>query len=79
MQFSTINNRNFEKPSRNPLNRTNVNIEKKNSDTSQQKTDSACVSSITAKMFDHRNYGKNLKKIIQFSFEYLPRSYKVLV
>jgi hypothetical protein len=37
MLFSTINNRNFEKPSRNPSNKTKVNILFYFSQTSKQK------------------------------------------
>ncbi len=63
MQIWTKNNLNFEKPSRNPSYRNKVKIlKKKNFDSSPKIFGSA-------KMFEHRNSGKNRRKRIEFFFE----------
>jgi hypothetical protein len=68
MQFSTINSCNFEKPSWNPSKRTKENT-KNNFSTLQQKN-WLRVSSVIAKMFEHRIFCNNRKKRIEIVFEY---------
>ncbi len=76
MQISTIKIPNFEKPFRNSSNRTQVNIlEKKILDISPKKF-LFRVCSITAKMFELRNSGKNRRKRSEIFFENLLRVYK---
>ena len=81
MQILTINNRNFQKPSRNPSNRTKVKILKKIIwDSSSKKFGSAYAQSpqkcsnieILAK-------DENLRKRSEFFFENLRRAYKDLI
>jgi hypothetical protein len=74
----TINNQNLEKPSRNPPIKTKVKIlKKKNFLIAHQKIwFRVCL--VTAKMFDHRNSGKNLRKRIEIFFE-IERAYKFLL
>jgi hypothetical protein len=60
MQILTVNNRNFQKPSRNPSNRTKVKILEKNFFDSSSKKFRVC--SVTAEMFEHRNSGENRRK-----------------
>jgi hypothetical protein len=68
MQISTIKNPNFEKPFRNPSNRTQVNI--LNAiflDISPKKFGSEYAHcSVTAKMFELLNSGENRRKISDF-------------
>ncbi len=78
MQISTIKNQNFEKPSRNPPNRTKVKILKKNFGYLSKKI-CFCVCSATAEMFEHRNSGENRKKRSKIFFENIPRVYKDLI
>jgi hypothetical protein len=79
MQISTIKNPNFEKPFRNPSNRTQVNILKKNFFGYLSKKIWFRVCSVTAKMFELRNSGKNRRKRSEIFFENLPREYKDLI
>jgi hypothetical protein len=70
-QFSTINNRNFAKSSRNRSNRTKVNFKKKITYLTTKNW--FCVCSVTAKTFEHRNFGKNRNKIIRNFFRILTK------
>jgi hypothetical protein len=79
MQISTIKNPNFEKPFRNPSNRTQVNILKKNFFGYLSKKIWFRVCSVTAKMFELRNSGENRRKRSEIFFENLPREYKDLI
>ena len=73
MQISTIKNPNFEKPYRNPSNRTQVNIlKKKNYWISLQKIRFR-ICSVTAKMYELRNSGKKGMKRSDIFVEKLPR------
>jgi hypothetical protein len=73
MQISTIKNPNFEKPYRNPSNRTQVNIlKKKNYWISLQKIRFR-ICSVTAKMYELRNSGKKGMKRSDIFVENLPR------
>jgi len=65
MLISTIENRNFETPFRNPSNRT--------------KKIWFHVWSVTAKMFELQNSGENLRIRSEILFEDLPRAYKDLI
>ncbi len=76
MQISTIKNPNFEKPCRNPSNRTQVNILKKKNFGYLSKKIWFRVCSVTAKMFELRNSGENRRKRSDIFFENLPREYK---
>ncbi len=78
MQISTIKNRIFEKPFKNPSNRTQVNILKKNFVYLSKKIWFR-VCSVTAKMFELRNSGENEGNEAKFFFENLPRAYKDLI
>jgi hypothetical protein len=62
MQILTINNRNFQKPSRNPSNRTKVKILKQKFFGKLIKKIWFRVCSVTAEMFEHRNSGENRRK-----------------
>jgi hypothetical protein len=80
MHILTINNRNFQKSSRTPSNRTKVKILKKAFlDSSSTKFSSAYARSVTAEMFEHRNSGENLRKRSEIFFENLRRAYKDLI
>jgi hypothetical protein len=79
MQISTIKNPNFEKPFRNPSNRTQVNILKKKFFGYLSKKIWFRVCSVTAKMFELRNSGENRRKRSEIFFENLPREYKDLI
>jgi hypothetical protein len=79
MQISTIKNPNFEKPFRNPSNGTQVNILKKKFVRYLSKKIWFRVCSVTAKMFELRNSGKNQRKRSEIFFENLPREYKDLI
>jgi hypothetical protein len=69
MQISPIKNPNFEKPSRNPSNRTKVKIlEKKNFGYLSKKIWFR-VCSVTAEMFEHQNSGENRRKRSEIFFE----------
>ena len=71
MQILTINNRNFEKPSRNPSNKTKVKILKKKIFGYLSKKIWFRVCSVTAEMFEHRNSGENRRKRSEIFFENL--------
>ncbi len=58
MQISPIKNQNFEKPSRNPSNRTKVKILKKKFFGYLSRKIWFRVCSVTAEMFEHRNSGE---------------------
>jgi hypothetical protein len=78
MQILTINNRNFEKPSRNPSNRTEVKIlEKKHFWIAHHKNLVPRI--VTSEMFEHRNSGENRRKRSENFFENLQRAYKDLI
>ena len=79
MQISTIKNPNFEKPFRNPSNRTQVNVLKKKFFGYLSKKIWFRVCSVTAKMFELRNSGENRRKRSEIFFENLPREYKDLI
>jgi hypothetical protein len=79
MQISPIKNQNFEKPSRNPSNRTKVKILKKNFLVYLSKKIWFRVCSVTAEMFEHRNSGENRRKRSEILFENLRRAYKDLI
>jgi hypothetical protein len=77
MQILTINNRNFQKPSRNPSNRTKVKIlKKKIFGIAHQKN---LVCSVTAERFEHPNSRENRRKRSKKIFENLRREYKDLI
>ncbi len=76
MQISTKKNQNLEKPSRNPSNRTIVKILKKNIFGYLSKKIWFRVCSVTEEMFELRNSGENRRKLSEFFFENLPRTYK---
>jgi hypothetical protein len=65
MQISTVKNPNFEKPFRNPSNRTLVNIKKFFFGISLQKIWFR-ICSVTAKMFELQNSGENRRKRSEF-------------
>ncbi len=73
MQISTIKNRNFEKPFRNPPNRTNVKFLKKIFFwiSLQQ--------NLLLHMLSHRENGENRRKRSEIIFENLPSAYKDLI
>jgi hypothetical protein len=79
MQILPIKYQNFEKPSRNPSNRTKVKILKKNFFGYLSKKIWFCVCSVTAEMFEHRNSGENRRKRSKIFFENLQRAYKDLI
>jgi hypothetical protein len=79
MQILTIKNPNFEKPFRNPYNRTQVNILKKKIFGYLSKKIWFRVCSVTAKMFELRNSGENRRKRSEIFFENLPREYKDVI
>ncbi len=79
MQILTINNRNLQKPSRNPSNRTKVKILKKKNFWITHKKIWFRVCSVTAEMFEHRNSGENRRKRSKKFFENLRRAYKDLI
>ncbi len=79
MQISPIKKKNFEKPSRNPSNRTKVKILKKNYFGYLSKKIWFRVCSVTAEMFEHRNSGENRRKRSEILFENLRRAYKDLI
>ncbi len=78
MQILTRNNRNFQKPSRNPSNRTKVKILRKNSFGYLIKKIQFPVCSVTAELFEHRNSGKNRRKRNEFFSENLRRAYNLI-
>ena len=65
MQISLIKNPNFEKPSRNLSNRTKVKILEKKIFGYFSTKIWFRVCSVTAKMFEHQNSGKNRRKRIE--------------
>ncbi len=79
MQISPIKNQNFEKPSRNPPNRTKVKILKKKIFGYLSKKTWFHVFSVTAEMFEHRNSGENRRKRSEIFFENSLRAYKDLI
>jgi hypothetical protein len=79
MQILTVNNQNFQKPSRNPSNRTNVKILTKKMFGLFIKKIWFCVCSVTAEMFEHRNSGENRRKRSEIFFKNLRRAYKDLI
>jgi hypothetical protein len=79
MQISTVKNSNFDKPFRNPSNRTQVSILKKKFFEYLSKKIWFRVCSVTAKMFELRNSGENRRKRSDIFFENLPREYKDLI
>jgi hypothetical protein len=79
MQILTIKNPDFEKPFRNPSNRTQVNIFKTKFFGFLSKKIWFRVCSVTAKMFELRNTGENRRKRSEIFFENLPREYKDLI
>ncbi len=78
MLFSTIKNRNIEKPLINPSNRTKVSFLTKKFLGYLSKKIWFRVCSVTAKMFELRNSGENRRKRSEIFFENLPRAYKAL-
>jgi hypothetical protein len=76
MKISTIKNRNFEKPVRNPSNRTQVNTLEKSFLGYVSKKICFRVCSVTAKMFELRNSGENRRKRSEIFFK---RAYKDLI
>jgi hypothetical protein len=76
MQISTKKHQNFEKPFRNPYNRTNMNF-LKNKNISKKIWFRVC--SVTEKMFELRNSDENRRKRSNKFFENLPREYKDLI
>jgi hypothetical protein len=68
MLILTINNRNFQKPSRNPSNRTKVKILKKKIFGYLSKKIWFRVCLVTAEMFEHRNSGENRRKRSEIFF-----------
>ncbi len=79
MLILTINNRNFQKPSGNPSNRTKVKILAKKIFGQLIKKIWFCVCSVTAEMLEHRNSGENRRKRSEIMFENLRRAYKDLI
>ncbi len=79
MQISSIKNPNFEKPSRNLSKRTKVKILKKKFFGYLSKKIWFRVCSVTAEMFEHRNFGEYLRKRSEIFFENLRRAYKDLM
>jgi hypothetical protein len=79
MQISTIKNRNFEKPFRNPSNRTKVNFLKKRYFWISLQKNYVRLCSVTAKMFELRNSGENRRIRSEIFYENLPRAYKELI
>jgi hypothetical protein len=79
MQISPIKNQNFEKPSRNPSNRTKVKILKKDFLGYLSKKILFRVCSVTAEMFEHRNSGEYRRKRSEIFFENLRWAYKDLI
>jgi hypothetical protein len=75
MQILTINNRNFQKPSGNPSNRTKVKILKETNFGKLIKKIWFRVCSVTAEMFEHRNSRENRRKRSEIFFENLRRAY----
>jgi hypothetical protein len=73
-----MKNQNFEKPSRNPSNRTKVKILRKKFWTSLKKIWFR-VCSVTAEMFEHQNSGENRRKRSELFFENLQRAFKDLI
>ena len=79
MQILTINNRNFQKPSRNPSNRTKVKILKK------KKFWIAHQKNLVPRMLSHRGnvrtskFWRKLKEKKRNFFENLRRAYKDLI
>jgi hypothetical protein len=71
MQISPIKNPNFEKPSRDLSNRTNVKLLKKKFFGCLSKKIWFRVCSVTAEMFEHRNSGENRRKRSEIFFENL--------
>ncbi len=69
MQILTINNRNFQKPSRKPSNRAKLKILKKKIFGQLIKKIWFRVCSVTAKMFEHRNSGEKRRKRSEIFFE----------
>jgi hypothetical protein len=68
MQISTIKNPNFEKPVRNPSNRTQVNILEKKFLGYLSKKIWFRVCSVTSKMFKLQNSGENQRKRSEIFF-----------
>ncbi len=66
MQILTINNRNFQKPSWNPSNRTKVKILKKKKFWIAHQKIWFRVCSVTAEMFEHQNSRENEGKEAKF-------------
>ncbi len=79
MPILTIKNRNFQKPSRNPSNRTKVKILRKKFFGQLIKKIWFRVCSVPAEMFEHRNSGENRRKRSEIFFENLLRAYKDLI
>jgi hypothetical protein len=79
MQILTINNQNFQKPSRNPSNFTKVKILKKTNFWIAHQKIWFRVCSVTVEMFEHRNSGKNRRKRSEIFFKNLRRAYKDLI
>jgi hypothetical protein len=78
MQILTINNQNFQKPSRKPSNRTKVKIlEKKILDSSSKNLVPRMLNH--REMFEHRNSTKNRRNRSEIFFENLRRAYKDLI
>jgi hypothetical protein len=79
MQIAPIKNQNFEKPSRNVSNRTNMKILEKKFFGYLSKKIWFRVCSVTAELFEHRNSGENRRKRSEIFFENLRRAYKDLI
>jgi hypothetical protein len=79
MQISTIRNQNVEKPLRKPSNGTYVNFLKENFFGYLSKKIWFRVCSVTAKMFELRNSGKNRRKRSEIFFKTLPQAYEDLI
>ncbi len=79
MQILPIKKPNFEEPSRNLANRTKVKILKKYFFGYLSKKIWFRVCSVTAEMFEHRNFGENGRKRSEIFFENLRRANKDLI
>jgi hypothetical protein len=79
MQILTTSNRNFQKPPRNPSNRTKVKILKNKFFGLLIKKIWFRVCSVTAEMFEHPISGENRWKRSEIFFENLRRAYKDLI
>jgi hypothetical protein len=79
MQISPVKNKNFEKPSRNPSNRTKVKILENKIFGYLSNKIWFCVCSVTAEKFEHRNSCENRRKRSENFFENLRRAFRDLI